>query len=248
MLVKVMRYLLNHLAVIRFLLTLVQIKNITRIIKGDAFYDRSINVVLATHADQDHIGGLPEVLKNYKVNIFMESGVPGESSTYKELEKLVNDGETEKNVKKILARRNMIVDLGDGAVLQILFPDRDPTGMETNTASVVTKLVYGENEFLLTGDSPIAIENYLVSVSDLSSNVLKVGHHGSKTSTGQTFVSAVSPEYAVISVGEDNRYNHPNQATLDTLTNFGAEVLRTDKSGRIMFKSDGLNLSVKTTK
>mgnify|MGYP001604281613 CR=1 FL=1 len=216
------------------------------------FYDRSIDVVLATHADQDHVGGLPDVLKKYKVNIFMEPGVPGPSSSYEEAEKIAADD----GIKKILARRGMNVDLGDGVVLQILFPDRDPTGMETNTASIVVRLVYGENEFLLTGDSPVAIERYLVSLESqsrtfgtgavqsptLASDVLKAGHHGSKTSTSQEFVSAVSPQYAVISVGKDNRYGHPNQETLDTLNNFDAKILRTDLLGRIIFKSDGLTL------
>ncbi|KKP80561.1 MAG: ComEC/Rec2 family protein, partial [Parcubacteria group bacterium GW2011_GWB1_35_5] len=115
------------------------------------FYDRSIDVVLATHADQDHIGGIPDVLQKYKVDIFMETGVSGESSSYKELEKIVEEksqgvplgnfkGEP---LKKILVRRGMVVDLGDGVVLQILFPDRDPAGMETNTSSIIARLVYG---------------------------------------------------------------------------------------------------------
>jgi len=228
------------------------------------FYDRSIDVVIATHADQDHVGGLPDVLNKYKVHIFMESGVPGESSSYEELEKMVGEDNNPTSLKlrgtrKILARRNMVVDLGNGAILQILFPDRDPIGMETNMASIVSRLVYGENEFLFTGDSPMAIENYLVSLEDdhqiapapeghpltLKSDVLKTAHHGSKTSTSVEFVSAVSPEYAVISVGKDNKYGHPNQETLDTLNNFGTKILRTDQSGRIIFKSDGVNLQVK---
>ena len=217
-----------------------------------SFYDRSIDVVLATHADQDHVGGLPDVLQKYQTDIFMETGVSGPSSSYEQLEKNVAD----KNIKKILARRGMVVDLGDGAILQILFPDRDPTGMETNMSSIVARLVYGENEFLFTGDSPQAIEKYLVSLSQgqtfgtgavqgltLISDVLKAGHHGSKTSNSAEFVSAVSPQYAVISVGKDNRYGHPNQETLDTFTNFGAQILRTDQSGRVVLKSDGVNLT-----
>lgn len=209
------------------------------------FYDRSIDVILATHADQDHVGGLPDVLNKYKVNIFMETGVSGESSSYKELGTLVASYETLEKTKKILARRGMEVDLGGGAILQILFPDRDPSGMETNTSSIVARLVYGKNEFLLTGDSPQSIENYLVSLGGLESDVLKAGHHGSKTSTGTAFVSAVSPEYVVISAGKNNRYGHPNQEVLDAITNFGAQILRTDLSGRIIFKSDGVNLKVK---
>ena len=231
------------------------------------FYDRSIDVVLATHADQDHIGGLPDVLQNYKVDIFMETGVPSESSSYKELEKIVEEksqgvplgnfkGEP---LKKIFVRRGMVVDLGNGAMLQILFPDRDPAGMETNTSSIIARLVYGENEFLFTGDSPKSIENYLVSLESqgetlgnsqgltlgLESDVLKSGHHGSKTSASPEFVTAVSPEYVVISAGKDNRYGHPHQEVLDIFNSFGAKILRTDLDGRVVFKSDGINLLLK---
>lgn len=219
------------------------------------FYDRSIDVVMATHADQDHVGGLPDVLNKYKIQIFMEPGVPGPSSSYEELEKIVEGDGT----KKILARRGMVVDLGDGAILQILFPVIDSPSTDTNMSSIVARLVYGENEFMLTGDSPLAIENYLVSLESqsrtfgtgavqsptLASDVLKAGHHGSKTSTSESFVSAVSPQYAIISVGKDNKYGHPNQETLDTLNSFGAKILRTDQSGRIIFKSDGVNLQPK---
>jgi len=228
------------------------------------FYDRSIDVIIATHADGDHVGGLPDVLNKYKVNFFMETGVSGGSSSYKELENIISKKENENGVKKVLARKNMVIDLGGGAVLQILFPDRDPSGMETNTSSIVARLVYGENEFLFTGDSPKAIEQYLVSLVGqecqgqplncpspkglpltLKSDVLKAGHHGSKTSTSVEFISAVSPEYVVISAGKNNRYSHPNQEVLDIINNFGAKILRTDLSGRIIFKSDGVNLGVK---
>lgn len=209
------------------------------------FYDRSLDVVLATHADSDHVGGLPDVLDKYRVDLFLETGVPGESLVYEELEALVASRETLGKTKKILVKRGMVVDLGGGAILQILFPDRDPSGMETNTSSIVARLVYGENEFLFTGDSPQSIENYLVGLGGLQSDVLKAGHHGSKTSTGPAFVTAVSPQYTVISAGKDNRYGHPNQEVLNTLTNFGVQTLRTDLSGRIVFKSDGVNLNVK---
>jgi competence protein ComEC len=204
------------------------------------FYDRSIDVILATHTDEDHIGGLPDVLKKYESDIFIEPGTYSSSSSYAEIESdISNEG-----IKKILARRSMEVDLGGGATLQILFPDRDPSGMDTNNASIVARLIYGNNEFLLTGDSPVAIEDYLVSLGGLKSDVLKIAHHGSKTSTNPEFVSVVSPEYAVISVGKDNKYGHPNKETLDTLNNFGAKILRTDQLGRIVFKSDGQNLEL----
>lgn len=220
------------------------------------FYDRTIDVVLATHADSDHIGGLPDVLNEYKVDLFLESGVTSSSSVYEELESRIMNYESSKRTEKILVKRGMQVDLGNGVVLEILSPTSVFEEMETNKASIVARLVYGENGFMLTGDAPIAIEDYLVFQEDLKSSdgnflrsdVLKAGHHGSKTSTGEKFVEAVSPQYAVISVGTDNRYGHPNQEVLDILKNFGAKILRTDESGRIIFKSDGINLIEKTAK
>lgn len=212
------------------------------------FYDRSIDVVLATHSDQDHIGGLPDVIDKYEAGLFLESGLAASSSTYLSLE-----GKIERlKIKRLEIRRGMEVNLGNGAILQILFPDRDPTGMETNTASVVARLVYGENEFMLTGDSPQSIENYLTFQEDLKSSVgnslqsdvLKAGHHGSKTSSSQNFVAKVAPQYAVVSVGKDNKYGHPNQETIDIFNNFDAKILRTDELGTIIFKSDGQNLKI----
>lgn len=211
------------------------------------FYDRSIDVVLATHADQDHVGGLPDVLQNYKADYFMETGNPGPSSSYEELERIIQN----KNIEKFLARRGMVVDLGKGVKLEILFPDRDVVGMETNTSSIVARLVHGENEFLLTGDSPKSIESYLVSLEDAlqgdletESDVLKLGHHGSKTSSGEEFVKTVSPEYSVISVGLNNRYGHPHQEVLDTINKLKIKILRTDLDGRIIFKSNGNSLEL----
>lgn len=214
------------------------------------FYDRSIDVVLATHADSDHIGGLPDVLEKYKVGLFLETGVPSDSAVYQELESRILNYESSGKTKKILARRGMEIDFGQGAILEILFPIIIFEGMETNSSSIVARLVYGENEFLLTGDSPIAIENYLIFQEDLKSSndnslqsdVLKVGHHGSKTSTSPKFIEAVAPEYAVISVGADNKYGHPNQEVVDLFNKLGIKTLRTDINGRIIFKSDGINL------
>ncbi len=204
------------------------------------FYDRNIDLVLATHPDADHIGGLVDVLARYKVGLFMEPGTESDTSIYKELETRIQ------KINKIEARQGMVVDLGSGAMLEILFPVLDPRGMETNNSSIVARLVYGESEFLLTGDSPLNIEDYLVNSGvDLDSDVLKAGHHGSKTSTSETFVKAVDPEYAVISAGKDNRYGHPHQEVLNILEKNNVKVLNTATEGRIIFKTDGVNLKVK---
>jgi competence protein ComEC len=204
------------------------------------FYDRSIDAVILTHPDADHVGGLPDVLSNYEIGIVMEPGVESDSAIYKEFEKIIE----EKNIKKILARKGMRFELSDGAYLLVLFPDRDVSGMETNDASIVAKLVYGNTSFLFTGDSPSKMENYLISLDpeSLDVDVLKAGHHGSKTSSSEAFVNYTSPKYAVISVGKDNKYGHPNKEVLDIFNNLGAKILRIDELGQIIFKSDGTNL------
>lgn len=204
------------------------------------FYDRNINIVIESHPDSDHINGLVDVLRRYDVDYIMESGIKSDNAAFAEIEKIIS----EKNIKKVLVRRDTKVALGNGAVLDILFPDRDPTGMDTNDASIVAKLVYGKNSFLFTGDSPQKMEKYLVSLDgkNLNANVLKVGHHGSKTSSSEEFLGYVSPEYAVISVGKDNRYNHPHQEVLDRLQKFGIKILRTDEAGTIETKTDGENI------
>ncbi len=211
------------------------------------FYDRSIDVMIASHPDADHIGGLNDVLGRYKIDLFMEPGVEGDTTIYKELSSRIE----RLKIEKLEARRGMVVDLGEGAQLEIIFPVTDPSGMETNTASIVARLVYGESEFLLTGDSPSNIEEYLVSLEcprcplTLEADVLKAGHHGSKTSTSDIFVQAVSPDFAIISAGKDNRYGHPHPEVIDTLTKHKTKILRTDEQGRIVFESDGLNLRIK---
>ena len=207
------------------------------------FYDRSIDVVIATHPDEDHIGGLPDVLKRFKVDLYLDPGVTHDTNAYKETLRLVQT----RNIEYVLARRGMKIDLGGGVSLEILFPDRDVSGLESNAASVITRLVYGETEFLFTGDSPKAIEKYLTSIDGkkLQSDVLKVGHHGSKTSSADAFLAAVLPSFAVISAGADNRYGHPHEEVITALKDLDAKIVSTSESGTIIFISDGMTLQKK---
>ena len=206
------------------------------------FYDRSIDVVIATHPDKDHIGGLPEIFDRYKVSTFIESGVKSSSGIQNALKEIVKN----ENSKQLLARRGMIIDIGGGAFLKVLFPDRDIPEIDSNNASVIIRLTYGQTSFLLTGDSPQSIEEYLVLIDgeNLDSDVLKVGHHGSKTSSSQLFVGFVSPEYAVISVGADNKYGHPNKETIQVLEDMESKIISTGESGTIIFESDGNSIIV----
>ena len=217
------------------------------------FYDRTIDVVIMTHPDQDHIGGLVDVLENYKVDFVMEPGVSSQNGVYEEIEKIIK----KKNIPKILARQGMVVQLcnlkGEDnnkickARLKILFPDGDVSNFETNTASIVAKLVYGEKSFLFTGDSPKNIEKYLSGLLGkiLKVDVLKLGHHGSRTSSSEIFLGFTNPEYAIVSAGLNNRYGHPHKEVISLVNNLGINILRTDELGTIVFKTDGLNLFLK---
>jgi competence protein ComEC len=137
------------------------------------------------------------------------------------------------------------LDIGGGAYLDFLFPDRDVSTWDNNDGSIVSLLSYGNNKIMLTGDSTIKTEEIILSKfkdSYLESLILKAGHHGSKTSTGEDFVKTVKPKYALISSGKDNSYGHPHKEVLDILKTFGVEILRTDTSGTIVFTCDKIEL------
>lgn len=205
-----------------------------------SFGDKRIDVMIESHPDKDHIGGLPEVVSRYNVGVFLEPGVESENSIDDELHLRLQN----KNVQDLLARRGQIINFGDGVKLIILFPNTDVSRWETNDASIVAKLVYGNESFLLTGDSTMKAENILLKLNSsiLDSTVLKAGHHGSKTSTSVAYATAVSPEFAIISAGKNNTYGHPHQVTLDTLKSVGATILSTIDLGTITFETDGQTL------
>ena len=214
-------------------------------------YDRSIDMLILTNPDQDHFAGFLDVLQQYEVKMVMEPGTVGKSKLYPEFQKAV----TGEGAARVLARRGQVVDLGGGAYLNILFPDRDVSTEAPNDGSIVMQLVYGETEIMLTGDATSKVERQLLTLQNLldteclvncslESNVLKVGHHGSRTSTGANFVAAVAPEYAIISLGKDNRYGHPHKEVLDTLAKAGVKVFRTDGNGTVILHPNGVTIEI----
>jgi len=207
------------------------------------FSDRDIDMVVATHPDSDHIGGLTDVLKRYEVEKLVRTNNDHETATTD----LFDEREEAEGAEVIIARRGQSYDLGGGAVLEVLFPDTDATELESNTSSVVLMLSYGEHEFLLPGDAPKNIEEYLVLMDGeyLESEVLKVGHHGSRTSTSELFIEHVRPHYAVVSAAADNPYGHPHVEVTDILFNAGAEIIETGEAGNVVFVTDGVNLAYK---
>jgi competence protein ComEC len=207
-------------------------------------FDRSIDLVVETHPDADHITGLSGVFKNYRVQRFMSPGIPNDTSATEALEAAVAN---EKGVTSTLARRGERITLGGGAYAEVIYPDRDVSGVETNTGSVVLQIHYGATSFMLTGDLPSAVEDYLVALdgSALKSDVLKAGHHGSRTSTDDLWLATVHPNAVVISAGKDNSYGHPHEETLARIRNEGAAILSTIEKGTVGFVSDGTVVTIK---
>jgi competence protein ComEC len=206
------------------------------------FYDRSIDFVISTHPDQDHIGGLPEVFKNYSVLEYFTNGMISETGTFKEVEQEIIDN----NIDTGILREGEIIDFGDGVLLKILYPNLPPEGKNTNEYSIVAKLFYGDSSFILTGDAPTDVLNFLVNTDgiNLKSDVLKVAHHGSKNSLSPEFLSAVSPEYSIISASRDNSFGHPHKEIVDALNDIKTNILGTFNDGDIIFSTDGERISV----
>jgi competence protein ComEC len=205
------------------------------------FWDRKIDVVIATHPDADHIAGLVDVLKNYSVDEVIESGAKSQSQVFKTMENLIEDKKTEKQI----ARKGMKIKLSDDAELEIFNPT-DATIAElkkddTNSASIVAKLTYGGNSFLFTGDLPLETESQLIKANlPLNADVLKVAHHGSRFATSGEFLDKIKPKEAVISVGTGNRYGHPTQEVLNRLKDRNIKTLRTDEIGDIIYSCQGI--------
>ena len=201
-------------------------------------FDQIVDAVVETHPDKDHIGGLSDVFDRYEVSYFFEPGIPNDTSATKSLLEAV---EREPGVTHIIARRGMRLILGGGAYADVLFPDRDVSGVETNTGSVVLRVVYGATSFMLTGDSPSNVEEWLVLLdgSTLQSDVLKAGHHGSRTSSSAEFLAAVNPGIVVISAGKGNSYGHPHEDVLNRIKIEDAAVAETLGGGTVHFVSDG---------
>ncbi|HWB34245.1 MAG TPA: hypothetical protein VG753_02935, partial [Candidatus Paceibacterota bacterium] len=189
----------------------------------------------------EQITGFVDLLKRYAVGDVIEPGIPQPTLTAQTLEKEIDT----EHIPRVLARRGMWLDLGGGARLDILWPDFDASTLtpdEANEGCIVAHLVYGAMSMIFMCDAPMDVENSLMafgSTTELKSDILKVGHHGSAGSTGSDFVSKVDPEVAIISLGKNNRYGFPKQVTLDTLASHNVQVLRTDQEGTIEFVSDG---------
>jgi len=212
------------------------------------FWDRTIDLVVCTQPQADHITGLLEVVQRYSVKQILDSGVPYHSSVYIEWMRLVE----EKGIEFNLARSGQMIDLGSGIVLEVLNPPQESfegTSCDVDNNNVVLKLTWREVSFLFTADIREEAELYLIMErANLRSTVLKVAHHGSMTSTLPQFLAAADPEVAVISVGRENPFGHPSPDVVQRLVDWVGidNVYRTDRHGTIELVTDGERLWVKT--
>lgn len=218
--------------------------------KSMRMWDRSIDIVIPTHPDKDHIAGLASVFRLYRVGTVITGNVSSGTVFDEELQSAIDN---EPNLRRATAWRGerIILDHVRGVYMDILFPASDTRSWdETNESSIVVRIVYGNRSFLLTGDLPSDAEDYLAymasidSANSIDSDVLKLGHHGSKTSTSEKFLLAVTPSYSIVSAGKGNRYGHPDESIIERVQNMNSNILSTIDHGTITFTTDGQGLWV----
>ncbi len=204
--------------------------------------DRQLDMVVATHPDKDHIGGLSDVFLLYDVDTLLTPGLASDTDGY---DRFVATVANESGLQSYLAHAGQKISLGGGAYMEVLYPNKDVSRLKaTNDASIALRVVYGDTSFLLTGDLSSNVEDTLVKVGDgsLKSDVLKAGHHGSKYSTSAKWLSQVAPSVVVVSAGKENTHGHPAPEVLQRIERQGAAVVSTIEEGTITFVSDGVSL------
>ena len=212
------------------------------------FRDRTIELVVLTHAHSDHVTGLLEVLRRYDVRRVLERKIEYDSPPYQAWRRALE----EEGAEVIQAEAGQLISVGDGVFIQVVSPPARllrGTASDVDNASVVLRVVYGSVSFLLAADMFREGEALLVSRNAaIATDVLKVGHHGSRSSSSSAFLDSVSPAVAVISAGEDNRFGHPHPEALEALRQHVPEelLLLTRDSGTIEFVTDGERLQMKT--
>ena len=206
---------------------------------------RKIDLLVATHPHSDHIGGMQKVLAAFPVEKVLDSGLSSTSTLYEQFLKTVD----KKNIPYVVAEQGQTIDLDPSLRILVLSPPKERIGDDLNTNSIVLRISYGTINLLYTGDATTAVEDAMEKTGyPLDAQVLKVGHHGSSDASSSAFLRRVDPEVAVISLGENNDYGHPHKETLERLKVAGPLVLRTDRNGTILVKSDGATYSVVTEK
>lgn len=194
--------------------------------------------VIGTHAHEDHIGGMDDIINNFDIDTFY---MPDATTTTKTFEDVL-DALISKNLSINIPKIDNEFDLED-AKLKVIYAGDETNDL--NDSSIVLKLTFGNNSFLFMGDATSNVEKQILN-KNISSDVLKVGHHGSQYSSKEEFLDMVKPKYAVISAGINNNYGHPTKETLNKLMDRNIKIYRTDMDGTIIFTSSGNGISVET--
>ncbi|KOA19369.1 hydroxyacylglutathione hydrolase [Clostridium homopropionicum DSM 5847] len=200
-----------------------------------------LDYVIGTHPHEDHIGGLDVVVKNFSIDKIFLSKVTSNTATFKDVIASIKDKKLNITTPKVDTSYNL------GTATWTILAPNSATYDEINNYSIVIRLKYGNNSFMFTGDAESISEGEILEKQlDLKSDVLKIGHHGSSSSTSNSFLNKVSPKYAIISVGKNNDYGHPHKPTMERLKSKGITVYRTDECGTIIATSDGITISFNT--
>ena len=203
----------------------------------NSIYIPQFDYIIATHPHEDHIGNMSYIINKYKVLNFYSPKVESSTTSFESMAESL----ARKNIKvKVLKSNNNSIDLGDNTIIEFFSPNLESYD-NLNNYSPIIKISYGNNSFLFTGDAEKDIEEEVINKSfNLKSDVLKIGHHGSSTSTSKNFLDKINPKITVISVGNDNSYGHPTKETLEKIKD--TTIYRTDINGSIIITSNGKTL------
>lgn len=203
---------------------------------------KKLDYVIATHPHEDHIGNMANVINSYKITDFYAPKIQSNTKTF---ENMVDALKSKKLKINVIKRGTSTINLGNNTRVTIFSPTKNDYE-NLNNYSPVMKIEYGKTSFLFTGDAQNDIEKEILSNNDdISADILKIGHHGSSTSTSENFLKKVNPSIGVISVGEGNVYNHPNDDILERLKKNEITIYRTDTNGTIILSSDGKSITKK---
>ncbi len=214
--------------------------DVAQYLKGEGI--TSLDYVVATHPHADHIGGISDILKTFPIGQFLDSGYPHTSGTYEYMLNTINN----ENIPFKTVKRGDTIDFAPGINVQVLSPGSTYFTDDLNQNSIVLKVTDGSVSFLLMGDAGVEAENAIMQDGyNVNADILKVGHHGSYTSSGQAFIDLANPAVSIIEVGANNEYGHPHTETLQTLQKVST-VYRTDQDGTVTVTTDGSSYSVST--
>lgn len=206
---------------------------------------KSLDLVVATHPHEDHIGGLMTVLNDYTVKQVLDSGQAHTSQTFENYLNLID----KKNIPFETAQRGQTINLDPKLKIEVISPPTTPFSDDLNQNSIVLKVTYNKVSFLFMGDAGLEAENSIMTTGyNLKSDILKVGHHGSSSASGSSFLAKVKPSISIIEVAAGNDYGHPTQKTLSALQKTGSKIYRTNLNGNIVVTTDGQSYSVTTEK